>query len=459
MPLYSNSFLAKIGEVNHHQLTAGGNVGFEPYEIYYCNVADSVNRKKMKVKFLGPKNQFIKYYVWSWGDGTPDFKTISPEVEHDYDVTTRYTYLTQSGVLPHTPTKLGIWTNVVLTVYYDDSNIGDDTWTGEAAIYEITGDVPIPPKIGFMDIVYGDGKTNPFVAIDSWGKIYSSIDGLSWTLRYTGTSQYLYFIRCYYLNNKFIVIGTLHIISSDDGVTWVENTNLTAISDITYGTNPGLYLATTGPSYPYNAKVYTSADLTTWNLQYTFGGGAVIPSCTYNTDLNIFAVYDGGYGYIMTSPDGTTWPEHIYDAYIVPISWTILPTRCLYYLNGLYLIMYVQASIGKVVYSSDLVNWTIKEIIDSLANTLGYPQNILYSSSKYYFSGRDLYALESGAVFSTADLNIYTRVTHTDYATEATAYNSDNDSNVFFSPENGVDKMVTFYHDGSGVTINNITYT
>jgi hypothetical protein len=131
----SGQFKAKLGEVNHHLIDSSGNTGFEKYSIYYCNIANSTNTKCMKVKFYAPDNIGVRYYDWDFGDGTT-LRTINKEVEHKYNLETKATWLTKTGVLPHTPTKIGNYTDVKLTV----TPIETDTatvYTGVAAIYEI----------------------------------------------------------------------------------------------------------------------------------------------------------------------------------------------------------------------------------------------------------------------------------------------------------------------------------
>ena len=165
----SGVFLAKLGEVNHDQLTSVGNVGFQPYKIYYCNIADSTNQKKMKVKFFAPVNTGVKYYDWTFGDGIGKLHTISPEVEYKYDITgitaANPEYLTQSGVLPHTPSKTGIWTDVTLVVTGYDGTVV--TYVGAAAIYLITGDSPV-----FTITYNGNGNTGGTAPVDTNEYLY-----------------------------------------------------------------------------------------------------------------------------------------------------------------------------------------------------------------------------------------------------------------------------------------------
>jgi hypothetical protein len=138
---YSATFKAKLGEVNHHLITAKGNDGYEGYSIYYCNIANSENQNKMTVKFLAPDNDLVKYYEWDFGDGTI-LKTLLKEVEHKYDLYNKSEWLTHNGELPHTPSKTGNYANVKLTVYPLNTPTSAVVYTGTAAIYEITGDSP-----------------------------------------------------------------------------------------------------------------------------------------------------------------------------------------------------------------------------------------------------------------------------------------------------------------------------
>src|SRR5262245_31447007 len=83
-----------------------------------------------------------------------------------------------------------------------------DTWTRR-------NPVPLPT---LSRSAYGNGQ---FVAVGSYGTIMTSIDGLSWGVRQSGTSKHLNGIA--FGNGQFVAVGRDAILTSTDGVNWIQH--------------------------------------------------------------------------------------------------------------------------------------------------------------------------------------------------------------------------------------------
>jgi hypothetical protein len=137
-------FRMKIGSVNHHLLTEKGNTFYEDYGVVvegwpYVNIGKSDDINWVRVKFIVPANEKIKYYLWDFGDGAT-LKTINREVSHKYNLKTRADWMTSTGVIPvdgFNGTISGRWTYVQLTAVSLDNRVADSVSRYPVCIYEI----------------------------------------------------------------------------------------------------------------------------------------------------------------------------------------------------------------------------------------------------------------------------------------------------------------------------------
>ncbi|KOX88937.1 hypothetical protein BVI061214_02360 [Thermus aquaticus] len=89
------------------------------------------------------------------------------------------------------------------------------------------------PGNTLFGVTYGKGL---FVAVGAKGTILTSRDGVSWTLRNSGTSRDLFGVA--YGNGRFVVVGEDGtILTSPDGVSWTARTSGTSklLNGVTYG--------------------------------------------------------------------------------------------------------------------------------------------------------------------------------------------------------------------------------
>lgn len=143
---------------------------------------------------------------------------------------------------------------------------------------------------------------NQFILLGGEGALYTSPDGITWTLRSTPTESNLNCVR--YLNGLYIVGGWYGtILTSTDGITWNERHGKEGydfgVSDIAYGLNK--YIAVGGAG-----STFTSTDAMTWTKAST--------SVKYYLNGIVFAqdsfTIVGQWCMNLTSPDGSTWTKH-----------------------------------------------------------------------------------------------------------------------------------------------------
>lgn len=150
-----------------------------------------------------------------------------------------------------------------------------------------------------LNSVIWDSNNNIYISVGDGGKIYTSINGTSWTLRTSNTTVDLYNV----ISNNSIIVAIGYngvILTSTDGITW---------NSVSSGTSEFLYgICWTGSLFVIvgtNGKIITSSDGSTWNSQIS------------NTTNNLYSVaYGNGYIYAIgehesryESTNGTTWVD------------------------------------------------------------------------------------------------------------------------------------------------------
>ena len=179
-------------------------------------------------------------------------------------------------------------------------------------------------------VTYGNGT---FVAVGELGTILTSPDGVTWTIRTSGTSYGLNGIT--YGNNTFVAVGDT-ILTSPDGVSWTIRSSMTSggLQGVTYGNNTFVAVA-------YSGAILTSPDGVSWtiiNSGVPYGSGVTYGNGTF------VAVGDSA---ILTSPDGVTWTTKNFSASLSLFAVT--------YGNGTFV-----AVGGTILTSPDGVSWTIR---------------------------------------------------------------------------------------------------
>jgi hypothetical protein len=205
-------------------------------------------------------------------------------------------------------------------------------WTVISTTYKLHG------------VIYANGM---YVVVGKKGTILISTDGLTWTQRSSGVSEYIEHVI--WANNRFVAVGEKGLmVTSTDGITWtvVPPATLGDIEDMAYGN--GIFVGVGGYFDPFGAitTVITSTNGTDWQNQpsvgffgtrargVAFGGGRFVLvgndglsavstngkawSDAFRANDNFRAVtYTSGRfiavgndGLLMSSVDGITWIDH-----------------------------------------------------------------------------------------------------------------------------------------------------
>jgi hypothetical protein len=145
-----------------------------------------------------------------------------------------------------------------------------------------------------VSVTYGNSN---FVTVGSFGTILTSSDGTSWTERTSGTSEYLYGVT--YGEGLFVTVGWGGIIlTSSDGTTWTSRTSGTSknLNGVTFGNNTFMIVG-------HHGTILSSSDGTTWTTRNT-QNNVYYYDITYGNNTFVLVGFNGK---IVTSPDGTTW--------------------------------------------------------------------------------------------------------------------------------------------------------
>lgn len=153
---------------------------------------------------------------------------------------------------------------------------------------------PLPQGQSLQSVVWGGGQ---FVALGEGGTLLTSVSGVSWRLRASGTTARLR--DAAWSGSQFAVVGDSgKIMTSPEGITWAPRTSGTASTlwGITWGTNLFVAVGDSG-------TIRTSPDGVTWTARSS-GTTARLRDVIWNGSL-FLAV--GESGILRTSPDGVTW--------------------------------------------------------------------------------------------------------------------------------------------------------
>ena len=136
------------------------------------------------------------------------------------------------------------------------------------------------------------------VAVGSPGLLYTSIDGVNWTLRASGTNEALMGVA--YGNNQFVAVGDNgRILRSFDGIQWSYAANVGTI----FRLNGVIYAGDRWVAVGENGVIVTSSDANTWSPVLS-GTTRFLRGLAYSEGCLIAT---GGAGTILSSSDSITW--------------------------------------------------------------------------------------------------------------------------------------------------------
>ncbi|GFZ94672.1 hypothetical protein GCM10008018_46300 [Paenibacillus marchantiophytorum] len=186
------------------------------------------------------------------------------------------------------------------------------TWAGAAELGGWNRKSPYPTAQGVNSVVYGGNK---FVAVGYNGVVLTSVDGVSWDNKSSGTTNNLSAIT--YGNGLYVAVGYTStdyksfIMTSVDGSTWtpqVSNKDALLL-DVTYAN--GVFVAVGGKNglggfQSGTTLIMTSSDGITWVATQGQGVGRdkQLSGITYGNGTFVAV---GGESTIFTSSNGTNW--------------------------------------------------------------------------------------------------------------------------------------------------------
>ena len=282
------------------------------------------------------------------------------------------------------------------------------------------------PHINFFNVITYSEELNLLVAGGSGttqglsrGQIFTSTDGINWTLRCSVTPQSMLFMSIVYSAEKelFVAVGVLgNIYTSSDGVTWTSQTSGVTdnLESVVYSSALGIFIVA-----GYGGKILTSSDGVTWTSQ------------TSGTSANLFCVIEvlnkiniAGVGVVLTSSDGTSWSkEDVSEIEYNP--WGF----CYSNVTGKYVITGKE---GMIVSSEDGIEWERKDYGEYLII-----HGIAFSKGLY------VAVCEGGVIITSPNKKEWT---------ERTSGVTSNINDIIFSKEKGL--FVAVCQDGKVIKSN-----
>jgi hypothetical protein len=273
-----------------------------------------------------------------------DPATASVEITDDAQVRHRLRVRVGEGVPPGTYSltvratsgSLTKTANLSLTV----SEPGGGGGSGEAGTTWTLRNLGNP----LYAVTYGNGL---FVAVGRDGAILTSPDGVNWTARTSGTSNWLEGVA--YGNGLFVAVGQGGtILTSPDGVSWTRQTSGTSnrLEGVAYGN--GTFVVTGD-----DGTILTSPDGVSWTRQ-TSGTGYNLNGVAY---VNGLFVAVGTGGTILTSPDGVNWTRRT--SVTSDTLWDVT------YGNGTFVAVGGSPGGNTILTSPDGVSWTRQTSVTS----------------------------------------------------------------------------------------------
>ena len=203
-----------------------------------------------------------------------------------------------------------------------------------------------------MSVAYGNGSNGDvFVAVGTFGLLWTSPDGLVWTSR-TGIGNHDW-SSVAYGNGLWVAVATYvgygdRVMTSHNSVNWTGRTAAADNSWVSVAYGNGLWVAVANNGT--GNRVMTSPDGSTWTPR-TSAADNNWNSVAYGNGLWV-AVANNGTERLMTSPNGVTWTPRTTPGDVAENSWSSVA-----YGNGLWVAISSNGT-KRLMTSPDGIAWT-----------------------------------------------------------------------------------------------------
>lgn len=233
-------------------------------------------------------------------------------------------------------------------------------------------------KVGTTTDLLISGGNDIFCVVvnTSTSNVYTSPDGIIWTTRTLPTTATWH--KIYFGNGKFCLLSPTSVLTSTDGITWVQGSGLVAggtYSGLTYGN--GIYYAVkTGSS-----QASASTDGITWTTR-TLPGAFTWGDLTYGNGVFCLPRSDYATNTVYTSTNGITW-----------VSRAVPATSTYWYkvlFNGTVFVMIARAGGNFRATSTDGITWTTGTFTYTPRASYGiYPPSFGVVGTKFIVNGNN----------------------------------------------------------------------
>ena len=144
--------------------------------------------------------------------------------------------------------------------------------------------------------------TRLLVAVGADGEVWTSLDGIAWTVRSTPTTEFLRDAEWSPELELWVAAGDGAILTSPDGITWTSRSfpSSGALRGVGWSSGLGLWVVT-----GLGGTLLTSPDGESWTTQTT-PTSDTLHDAAWSAGLSLFVAVGAG-GILYTSPDGESW--------------------------------------------------------------------------------------------------------------------------------------------------------
>ena len=254
---------------------------------------------------------------------------------------------------------------------------------------------------------YGKGM---FVAVGEKGSVYTSTDGITWTQRFTGYASDTLYGVAFNGTNRFVAVGHSYssgsaiIVTSSDGLNWVESTYWDGASGgvpvfygVAYGNGTFVAVGWDRDVSPWTMAL-TSPDGLTWTKQDPMVSGPALLSVIYANNKFLAAGESAG----LTSPDGKTWTPR-YSVSTADLNAVVYGNNTFVAAGSVPSVPNSTTSTATIMKSADGTTWTVPYSYSIPRNEYGGKvYGVAYGNGTYVAVGLNL-SQGFGSILSSTD--------------------------------------------------------